>query len=118
VVHNLVGNALKYGNPNSEVLITVRITTELPADILPRNHTRMLLFSVRDQGEGIAKEHLARLTERFYRVDSARTQQIVGTGLGLAIVKSILTRHRGCLSINSIVGKGSVFSVYLPIYDV
>ncbi|TAE34649.1 MAG: two-component sensor histidine kinase [Alphaproteobacteria bacterium] len=117
VVHNLVGNALKYGSANSEVLITVRVTTELPPDIVVRSHTRMLLFSVRDEGEGIAKEHLARLTERFYRVDSARTRQVGGTGLGLAIVKGILTRHKGVISITSTVGKGSVFSVYVPLYD-
>ncbi|MBY0354597.1 MAG: two-component sensor histidine kinase, partial [Rickettsiales bacterium] len=82
-----------------------------------RNYSRVLAVSVKDQGEGIAKEHLARLTERFYRVDTARTRTIGGTGLGLAIVKGIVTRHRGAITIDSIVGKGSSFNIFLPLYD-
>ncbi len=68
-------------------------------------------MAVRDQGEGIAREHLPRLTERFYRVDTARSREMGGTGLGLAIVKHILNRHRGLLEIDSEIGKGSVFTV-------
>jgi two-component system, OmpR family, phosphate regulon sensor histidine kinase PhoR len=117
IVHNLIGNAIKYGNANSEVLVTARVTSELPSDQHMRNLTRAVMFSVRDQSEGIPKEHLARLTERFYRVDSARTRQVGGTGLGLAIVKGILVRHRAAITINSVVGQGSVFAVYLPIYE-
>jgi two-component system phosphate regulon sensor histidine kinase PhoR len=70
---------------------------------------------VRDHGEGIAREHIPRLTERFYRVDARRSRAIGGTGLGLAIVKHIINRHRGRMSIESQVGEGSVFSVYLPL---
>lgn len=55
--------------------------------------------------------------ERFYRVDSARTRQIGGTGLGLAIVKGIINRHRGAITVDSVVGEGSTFHVYLPIYE-
>jgi two-component system phosphate regulon sensor histidine kinase PhoR len=69
--------------------------------------------TVRDQGEGIAREHLPRLTERFYRVDTARSREMGGTGLGLAIVKHILNRHRGFLDIDSTLGAGSVFTVFL-----
>jgi two-component system phosphate regulon sensor histidine kinase PhoR len=70
---------------------------------------------VRDYGDGIAKEHIPRLTERFYRVDNARSRQLGGTGLGLAIVKHILNRHRGALVIDSELGRGSTFVVYLPV---
>jgi two-component system phosphate regulon sensor histidine kinase PhoR len=69
---------------------------------------------VADDGEGIAPEHLPRLTERFYRVDAARSRERGGTGLGLAIVKHIVSRHRGRLSIDSTPGEGSRFTVSLP----
>jgi two-component system phosphate regulon sensor histidine kinase PhoR len=117
VAHNLIGNAIKYGTPNTEVIVTIKVTSELPADPMLRNYSKVVMMSVRDHGEGIAKEHLSRLTERFYRVDTARTREIGGTGLGLAIVKGILNRHRGAITVNSIVGQGSIFSVFLPIYE-
>lgn len=117
VVHNLVGNAIKYGYQDSEVKVNVNITTDLPQDINMRNLTRVVVLSVRDQGEGIAKQHLPRLMERFYRVDSARTRQVGGTGLGLAIVKGIVHRHRGAITIESTQGEGSVFSVFLPMHE-
>ncbi|MGH7086652.1 MAG: ATP-binding protein, partial [Acetobacteraceae bacterium] len=69
--------------------------------------------AVRDEGEGIARAHWPRLTERFYRVDPARSRALGGTGLGLAIVKHILNRHRGFLEIDSTPGIGSVFTVLL-----
>jgi two-component system, OmpR family, phosphate regulon sensor histidine kinase PhoR len=69
--------------------------------------------AVRDHGEGIRREHLPRLTERFYRVDTARSRAMGGTGLGLAIVKHIVNRHRGRLDIASELGEGSVFTVRL-----
>ena len=75
----------------------------------------MLRITVVDQGEGIEPEHIARLTERFYRIDKGRSRDKGGTGLGLAIVKHILMRHRGRLQIDSIQGQGSTFSVVLPI---
>lgn len=75
----------------------------------------MLRVSVQDEGEGIPEAHIPRLTERFYRVDTARTRTVGGTGLGLAIVKYILDRHHGLLDIKSAVGKGSVFTVFLPL---
>jgi two-component system phosphate regulon sensor histidine kinase PhoR len=74
-----------------------------------------LKISVQDYGEGISQEFLPRLTERFYRVDTARSRSLGGTGLGLAIVKHIMNRHRGALIIDSEIGVGSTFSVYLPI---
>jgi two-component system phosphate regulon sensor histidine kinase PhoR len=69
---------------------------------------------VSDQGDGIAAAHLPRLTERFYRVDSARSRESGGTGLGLAIVKHIVERHRGTLDIRSEPGRGTEVSVALP----
>lgn len=117
VVHNLVSNAIKYGFADSNVTVNVKVTTELPQDLNMRNLSRVVAMSVRDQGEGIAKQHLPRLMERFYRVDSARTRQVGGTGLGLAIVKGIVQRHRGAITIDSVVGEGTTFTVYLPIYE-
>ena len=110
---NLVSNAVKYGGDQGRV--------ELSADIAESRPPAMpgtgpcLKISVRDFGEGIAREHIPRLTERFYRVDTARSRLLGGTGLGLAIVKHITNRHRGALVIDSDVGKGATFTVFLPI---
>ena len=68
-----------------------------------------------DEGEGIAPEHLPRLTERFYRVDSQRSRTMGGTGLGLAIVKHIVERHRGRMEIDSRLGEGTTVSFTLPV---
>ncbi|KAB8140280.1 ATP-binding protein, partial [Raoultella ornithinolytica] len=72
------------------------------------------LFSVEDNGPGIAPEHIPRLTERFYRVDKARSRQTGGSGLGLAIVKHAVNHHDSRLEIDSTVGKGTRFSFLLP----
>ena len=74
-----------------------------------------MVLAVADQGAGIAREHLPRLTERFYRVDKGRSRAVGGTGLGLAIVKHIVNRHRGQLLIESEEGVGTTVSVWLPI---
>ncbi|MFC4352414.1 ATP-binding protein [Fodinicurvata halophila] len=114
VFQNLVDNAIKYGRNSSEVRIeaeTVRPEQDAGARRLGRAG---LAVRVIDQGEGISRQHLTRLTERFYRVDTARSRELGGTGLGLAIVKHILNRHRGFLKVDSEVGTGSTFTVYLP----
>ena len=116
VIHNLIGNAIKYGNSGTAITVSAKITSVLPPDPNFVKLHRVVAISVIDHGEGIAKEHLPRLTERFYRVDTARTAAIGGTGLGLAIVKHIINRHRGVLTIDSVVGEGSTFTVYLMIY--
>ena len=72
-------------------------------------------ISVSDNGPGIPREHLRRVTERFYRVDAARSRDSGGTGLGLAIVKHIVERHRGTLDINSTIGEGTEVVVRLPV---
>ena len=110
VFQNLMENAIKYGRAGTEVTVT-----GAPSDLARRRLGRKALaISVIDRGEGIAREHLPRLTERFYRVDTARSRKLGGTGLGLAIVKHIVNRHRGALEIESVEGEGSTFTVYLP----
>jgi two-component system phosphate regulon sensor histidine kinase PhoR len=74
----------------------------------------MIAVRIRDDGEGIAREAIPRLTERFYRVDVKRSRERGGTGLGLAIVKHIIARHQGRLQIESEPGDGSTFTVFLP----
>ena len=108
VLHNLISNALKYGRSGS--VISVSVTPEPPGPLQPAS----VRVSVADQGEGISAEHLPRLTERFYRVDSQRSRKLGGTGLGLAIVKHIVERHRGRLEIESRQGEGTRVSVLLP----
>lgn len=110
VFQNLVHNAVKYGNEGGRVDIEVQRLP--PSGSGTRARVRV---DIRDDGPGIAAEHLPRLTERFYRVDTAASRARGGTGLGLAIVKHILNRHRGELRIASEVGKGSTFSVSLDL---
>jgi two-component system phosphate regulon sensor histidine kinase PhoR len=113
VFQNLVDNAIKYGTHNTEVRIVARPAADASARVPRRIARGGVAVSVVDRGEGIAREHLPRLTERFYRVDSARSRELGGTGLGLAIVKHIVNRHRGHLEIESALGEGSRFTVYL-----
>lgn len=112
---NLIDNAIKYGGPDKEVRIEVRVLEAAPPSAGPVANRRAVEIAVVDQGEGIPPEHVPRLTERFYRVDKGRSRKIGGTGLGLAIVKHILRRHQGHLAIESEVGRGSRFAVLLPI---
>lgn len=102
---NLIGNALRYGCNDKSCSVEVAVRAD---------GTRVRLV-VSDQGDGISPEHLPRLTERFYRVDSARSRESGGTGLGLAIVKHIVERHRGTLDIRSAPGRGTEVSVSLPV---
>lgn len=99
---NLITNAIKYTPAGGEIQISWQ-----------RQHTKAV-FSVTDNGEGIAAHHVKRLTERFYRVDEARTRSSGGTGLGLAIVKHVLSRHHSKLMIFSEPKRGSSFSFTLP----
>lgn len=101
-VVNLVDNAIKYSGPDSCVRL------EAGRD------KNSIVIQVRDEGCGIAKEHLPRLFERFYRVDKARSRNLGGTGLGLAIVKHITQSHKGWISVESQIGKGSTFTIHLP----
>jgi two-component system phosphate regulon sensor histidine kinase PhoR len=110
VAQNLIDNALKYGREGGRVqvgLVQAAAGGRWPA-------RPGVVLSVGDDGLGIPRQHVPRLTERFYRVDAGRSRRAGGTGLGLAIVKHIVNRHRGLLTIDSEEGKGSVFSVWLP----
>ena len=102
VVTNLVSNAIKHSHDGAEVTVSF--------DVGKKNVTT----SIQDEGEGIAPEHLPRIFERFYRVDKSRSREKGGTGLGLAIVKHILDGHNTKPEVESVPGKGSVFSFKLP----
>jgi two-component system phosphate regulon sensor histidine kinase PhoR len=101
---NLIGNALRYGCTATRCAVEVTVRVD---------GSKALLL-VRDHGDGIAAEHLPRLTERFYRVDAARSRESGGTGLGLAIVKHIVERHRGTLDFRSVLGEGTQVTVAIP----
>ena len=100
---NLVSNAVRYTPAGGEIRIGWRVHTDGSG-----------VFSVRDTGPGIEAEHLPRLSERFYRVDSSRSRESGGTGLGLAITKHVAQRHGGALRIDSQLGVGSTFMLALP----
>jgi two-component system phosphate regulon sensor histidine kinase PhoR len=102
---NILNNALKYGRAGTPVTVS----------LVRSRSGAMINFTVADVGDGIAPEHLPRLTERFYRVDSGRSRLVGGTGLGLSLVKHIVDRHRGHLEIRSTVGKGTTVSILLPV---
>jgi two-component system phosphate regulon sensor histidine kinase PhoR len=102
-VGNLLDNAIKYSEAGNSVDVEV---------IKNKNE---VAIAVRDHGGGIAPEHLPRLFERFYRVDKGRSRELGGTGLGLAIVKHIIQAHGGRVTVESTLGKGSTFTLHLPI---
>jgi two-component system phosphate regulon sensor histidine kinase PhoR len=116
VVRNLLENAVRYGPEGGTVRLGVaRVAAGGGDGPGPRWPARPgVVLSVADDGPGIARHHIPRLTERFYRVDRGRSRHAGGTGLGLAIVKHIINRHRGQLVIESEEGVGSVFRVWLP----
>lgn len=99
---NLVSNAIRYSPPDGEIVLQWLEREGQP------------VFRVKDQGIGIAQQHISRLTERFYRVDRSRSRETGGTGLGLAIVKHIAGRHQATLEISSEEGRGSIFSIVFP----
>ena len=102
LLDNLIGNALRYGKAGRPVTVSLR------------GESGFVHLAVADEGEGIAPEHIPRVTQRFYRVDAGRSRAVGGTGLGLAIVKHVVERHRGRLEIESVVGKGTIVHVRLP----
>lgn len=102
-VTNLIDNAIKYSPEKSHVMVLAERTNGEVA------------IRVIDNGPGIPAEHIPRIFERFYRVDTARSRRLGGTGLGLAIVKHVAQAHRGRVDVVSKVGEGSTFSIYLPL---
>jgi two-component system, OmpR family, phosphate regulon sensor histidine kinase PhoR len=111
---NLIDNAIKYGGEGKTVRLAVDRVSSAPPGAGPLTGRTAARIRVIDGGPGIAREHLPRLTERFFRVDPARSRTLGGTGLGLAIVKHILRRHRGHIAIDSELGRGTTVTVYLP----
>jgi two-component system phosphate regulon sensor histidine kinase PhoR len=129
VIQNLAENAVKYAPAGSSVVIEVLTDVTAEAAMAPRQigaahlslltpdhaaEQRYVALRISDAGPGIAREHLPRLTERFYRVEGQKASERPGTGLGLAIVKHIVNRHRGGLTVESAPGEGTAFGVYLP----
>ncbi|RYG98617.1 MAG: hypothetical protein EON58_06625 [Alphaproteobacteria bacterium] len=104
VALNLVENALNY-TPEGGVTVDLRQVD------------KEIVFSVADTGIGVPSEHLARIFERFYRVDKARSRFTGGTGLGLSIVKHIVEAHGGRIEVKSVLNAGSTFTVRLPVGD-
>ena len=103
---NLLENAIKYGFDNTNVIVRIE-----------QEKNKEIKVSIINSGEGIPDKYIERLTERFFRVDKARSRKIGGTGLGLAIVKHILIKHRAQLSINSIPNEETNFSITFPIIN-
>ena len=129
VILNLTENAIKYTPSGKTVAVEVLVGLEVIAataaissatahlSLLTPDHAarqRYIALRVRDFGAGIARNHLPRLTERFYRVEGQKGRERPGTGLGLAIVKHIVNRHRGGLTVESAEGVGSIFTAYFP----
>jgi two-component system phosphate regulon sensor histidine kinase PhoR len=129
VAQNLIDNALKFSPDHATVEIDVVDDVNAEAALAQTRPgaarlsllnpdlvggERFVMLRVADHGRGIAREHLPRLSERFYRVEGQKSGERLGTGLGLAIVKHIINRHRGGLAIESLEGDGATFTAYLP----
>ena len=110
VVQNIYDNAIKYTKENTTIDILLKSNPE-------KFSYGSVFLSIKDEGIGIAKEEIHRITERFYRSANAKKNMIQGTGLGLAIVKHIVNQHRGELEINSRLNEGSEFIIHLPLYE-
>jgi len=130
VIQNLIDNALKYSSSDGVVELSIdrdRTLDEAMAARMPEGNRLSLatpdreagqkyaVVTVRDHGPGMAREHLPRLTERFYRVEGQKSGERQGTGLGLAIVRHIIIRHRGGLSVDSAPGQGAIFAAGFPL---
>lgn len=106
LITNLIDNAIKYTD-QQDGLVQLQLS----------RLGSMALIEVHDNGIGISKDESQRIFERFYRVEKARSRDLGGTGLGLAIVKHIAQSHMGSVSVESQLGKGSIFSVKIPLAD-
>jgi len=105
IFSNLINNAIKYSESNKNIYIESQIKTN-----------QQLEIHIKDEGMGIPKDLLPRISERFFRVDNEKTRNINGTGLGLAIVKHLVKQHRGDFNIRSVEGKGTDITIRLPLY--
>jgi len=128
VIQNLVDNAVKYTPPGGTVRVELadgqtpeavtapRVDGAARQSLLTPDHgaDRYVAIRVTDEGPGVARQHLPRLSERFYRAPGQKSGERSGTGLGLAIVKHIMNRHRGGLAVESAEGEGAAFTAYFP----
>jgi len=105
MVFNLMDNAVKYRNPEGPLNINVKTW----------NENDKLLFSIEDNGIGIKKENLKKIFEKFYRVHTGNVHDVKGFGLGLAYVKRVIDMHQGQIKVESTYGKGTKFTIQLPI---
>ena len=106
IIFNLVENGIKYNRPGGSLHIQATRDGE------------NAVLSIKDTGVGIPEESISHLFERFYRVDKARARKSGGSGLGLSIVRNMVERNGGTISVSSVFGEGSVFTVIFPIFDV
>jgi two-component system phosphate regulon sensor histidine kinase PhoR len=113
VLINLIDNAIKYTPRDGRVTVEVRGAVH-PGDSPGKEPRAGVELAVADSGEGIPAADIPRLTERFYRVDRARSRELGGTGLGLAIVKHIVQLHHGTLRVESRLREGTTVTVWLP----
>lgn len=116
MIQNLTDNALKYGLADTDVTLRINLCDEIPPSQSFKTHNgKGISVSINNKGPKIAPEDLARLTERFYRMQEHKDMNIKGTGLGLSIAKQIIIRHQGNLTVVSNGYSGTTFTIYLPI---
>lgn len=117
VIQNLLGNAIKYGLAGSQITLKLENSDNIPASkTMEVESCQSVKISINNKGPKIEADKLARLTERFYRLQQHKDQNIKGTGLGLSIVKHIIIRHKGNFTIKSSSAKGTTFSFYIPVW--
>lgn len=118
IVQNLADNAIKYGTPETEVTLRINNVEQIPpSKTIKTAAGKAVAISVNNKGPKIGPEKLARLTERFYRLQEHKDKNIKGTGLGLAIAKHIIIRHQGNITVNSNGYNGTTFTIYLPVFE-
>lgn len=118
IVQNLTDNAIKYGTPGTEVTLRINNVEQIPpSKTIKTAKGRAVAVSFNNKGPKIGPEKLARLTERFYRLQEHKDKNIKGTGLGLAIAKHIIIRHQGNITVNSNGYNGTTFTIYLPVFE-
>ena len=116
IIQNLTDNAIKYGLSKSDVSIRAKVVEKIPASkSMSVAEGKAVAIAINNKGPKISPENLARLTERFYRMQEHKDLNIKGTGLGLSIAKQIVIRHRGNITVSSTNYNGTTFTVYLPL---
>ncbi len=116
IMQNIIDNAIKYAFENSEITVEIKTVPEIPAGKgIAVASGKAVSIAVNNKGPKIDKENLARLTEKFYRMQIHKDMKIRGTGLGLSIAKQIILHHHGNLTVNSTTHNGTTFTIYLPV---